>query len=156
MDRYAQLAHDTGPLTPGVIDDAAIEAYTNGGCWYLAWWLHELTGYPIAVIGGYDPDLDYIDDSSPWHGYSWVHVGVTTPEGLFLDINGPADMNDAMEQYLIYEDVYTEEQCLQELPADQFVSVISFDPDLVDEKTATLTESLAHAVLVAHHIPAAT
>lgn len=65
---------------PGVIDDAAIEAFSYGHCHVLALALHEATGWPLVAIWYDDaPREDDIPD----------HVAVRNPSnGKLVDVSG--------------------------------------------------------------------
>lgn len=63
-------------LRPGHVDADTREFFTAGCCHMLAGALHELTGWPLIAL-------------HREHDDHWLHVGVETPDGRFLDINGP-------------------------------------------------------------------
>lgn len=60
------------------VTDDMIEAFANGECTILATALHQITGWPFLNVL-FDCQLD-----GCWH-----HIGVSTPDGGFLDIRGP-------------------------------------------------------------------
>jgi hypothetical protein len=69
-------------LRPGVVNDDAIEFFSWGYCWLLAAALREVTGWPYGLVERQRPD-----------GWEWTHVGVITPTGRMLDIQGDHDVN---------------------------------------------------------------
>lgn len=79
------------------VTEADKDRYTMEHCGDLALALHKATGYPLAVI---------TDGSEPQPGGlpGWVHAGVLTPGGKFLDVNGAHDPGDALEEYADYGD----------------------------------------------------
>jgi N12 class adenine-specific DNA methylase len=79
------LEDDTQRL-PGVTD-ADREDYTTGRCGDLAIALSNLTGWPVTVVG-------YNTENPEAPG--WVHAGVTTPDGRFLDVTGLHDPDDVL------------------------------------------------------------
>jgi hypothetical protein len=68
---------DQYTVYPGIIDNEAIGAFTTGQCHALALEIHERTGWELCGFFGY-----YEDDDSPGH------VGVCTPEGYVVDVQG--------------------------------------------------------------------
>lgn len=69
------------------LPDMAIEAFTKGDCWALALALHSETGWNIVTIS---------ESSDPmW----WSHVGVWTPAGTVLDIQGEWTAEEWFEQW---------------------------------------------------------
>ncbi|WP_068929336.1 hypothetical protein [Planobispora rosea] len=63
-------------VRPGVVDAEAIELFGYAHCHRLAWAMHQRTGWPFGVVE---------QDDLPGR---WVHVGLLTPTGTFLDIHG--------------------------------------------------------------------
>jgi hypothetical protein len=60
----------------GEPSDFGVEVFTAGNCWVLAYYLHELGGWPIVmVVPQADPDM-------------WEHVLVQLPDHRYLDIEG--------------------------------------------------------------------
>lgn len=76
-------------ISPGVVDDEAIEWFAYGNCWLLAGALHERSGWPLAGVA----------DTRPWDGLWWRHIGVIEPGGLFLDIQGARPHPVVLEQH---------------------------------------------------------
>ena len=64
------------------------ELYTSDKCDDLAQALHEKTGYPIWVVA---------DEENGKPG--WIHAGVMTPDGQWLDVNGKQDPADVDNQW---------------------------------------------------------
>lgn len=65
-------------LTPGRVNDDAVEFYAYGYCAHLAAAIHEATGWTFALVE--------IEDSGEW---KWNHVGVFTPnDHRVIDIYG--------------------------------------------------------------------
>lgn len=141
------------------ITEETIEVYTNGACWYLAWWMHQLSGLPITTIGGYDGEiLDALDhDPQQWDAYRWTHLGVIIengaddPDAKFLDITGPTPIHDAMEQWL--DDEGEEQGCYNIDDLDEFVRVVTYDPAKMTEEAATATRAIAELVLTRAGVP---
>ncbi|WP_147425369.1 hypothetical protein [Bailinhaonella thermotolerans] len=72
-------------LRPPEVDEHAVELFTRHSCRLLACALQERTGWPLTIL--------YPHHAPP--GCTWrYHVGVRTPDGRFLDINGAADLAD--------------------------------------------------------------
>lgn len=61
-------------LTPGVVDDAAVAAFTNGWCWALAAQIERATSWPMVVLGASNGD--------------WLHAGCRRNDGQIIDIEG--------------------------------------------------------------------
>lgn len=88
--------HRTWHLTPGVLDDAAREAFTEGQCHAFAQAMHERTGWPLVAALDedccYDADMDCADIRLPSGDIvctcQFNHVLTETPDGQLLDING--------------------------------------------------------------------
>ncbi|WP_325705952.1 hypothetical protein [Amycolatopsis sp.] len=74
-------------MTPGVIDDEARRAFTNGQCHALALALNEETGWPMVQVGV--------------HGYGGIprHWMVETPNGDLLDIKGLSTYEDVADRW---------------------------------------------------------
>jgi hypothetical protein len=66
-------------VTPGVIDEHARELFLYAQCQMLALALHERTGWPLWVA----------EQQLPSGRWAWVHVALQTPDGRWLDIDGP-------------------------------------------------------------------
>lgn len=101
----------THTLTPGLVDEAAVTAFTTGHCANLALALHAATGWDLVVL---------IEAASAYTTLSgaakavanagcplpsqlldalWSHAMVRTPAGLLLDINGYADPDTLLAHY---------------------------------------------------------
>lgn len=104
----AKIALDTArgkvSVTPGVIDDDAEYAYTNGQCIALSLALAEATGWPIVahLARPGNPDwerrthgrqISRAEATDGWF-YSFVHTLVRTPQDLLLDIRAEHDPED--------------------------------------------------------------
>lgn len=91
-------------LTPGVLDDAAREAFTCGQCHAMALALHEHTGWDLA--------------GAEWEHYDGVeypgHVFVVDPDGNPFDVNG----YDVDERYVHDIAPVTEDELLYVFPSD--------------------------------------
>lgn len=70
-------------ITPGVLDDAAFAAFTQGQCHALALAIHEETGWPTYGCEDGEGDLE--------------HLVVKTPDGRILDISGAHQLEDFLE-----------------------------------------------------------
>jgi hypothetical protein len=82
-------------LTEAVIStrratDDALEWYGYGNCHILAGALHEVSGWPFAIVAG---------DENSGSPKVIVHVGVMTPDGRFLDIAGAREHSEVLRQY---------------------------------------------------------
>lgn len=78
-------------VTPGVVDDQARELFLYSACFLLALAVHERTGWPLLIAE--------LRHDERW---SWVHAGVRTPGGLWLDLDGPRPgeaVSDWLSQY---------------------------------------------------------
>jgi hypothetical protein len=71
-------------VTPGVVDREARELFLYSQCQVLALCLHERTGWPLWAA----------EQQLPSGSWSWAHVGVRTPRGRWLDIDGPRDARE--------------------------------------------------------------
>lgn len=95
-------------ITTGVINDEAIAAYTTGQCHALAFALAVQTGYPLVAIGDieccFDEDCAQFPESWGWCGCQVTHLGVLTPQNMFLDIRGERPLWQAVKDY-VDEDV---------------------------------------------------
>lgn len=86
-------------MRSGVLDDDARAVFTKGQCHALAIALNLRTGWPIAYIGA--PECAYDTACAPYPEHlGWCqcqvdHLGVWTPDGHFLDVNGPVTPADA-------------------------------------------------------------
>ena len=67
-------------VTPGVIDEDAIRAYTEGHCGSLAYAIHRETGWDMCVLS----DRDY----PRGFGHYAMHMAVIHPDGDIVDIEG--------------------------------------------------------------------
>jgi hypothetical protein len=72
-------------LRQGVIDADVVEAFTHGYCYQLAGALHAEHGWPFALIEHGHP-------TRPGEWW-WTHVGVLTPAGELLDVQGSAPLS---------------------------------------------------------------
>lgn len=105
-------------LRPGVVDEDARELFSFGYCHLLAAALYERTGWPLVVIEQAKPSL-----GGAW---GWAHVGILTPAGLFLDIDGATSQFEIERDWQRYGpsvrlrvlDTLTEFHCALGLPAD--------------------------------------
>jgi len=75
------------------LSEEITEAFTCGDCWLLADALHRITGFPHAFIVPDDEWEPIIEDCG------WVHVGVLTPDGKFLDVMGLASPTEAAQEW---------------------------------------------------------
>lgn len=78
-------------LSPGVVDDAAQEWFGYGNCPLLAQALHEMSGWPMRVVERAEAGSEL---ETTWH-----HLGVLTPHDRFLDILGPREDDEVIQQY---------------------------------------------------------
>lgn len=78
-DKLYLRRQDMQHLTPGVLDDAAVNFFANGRCASMALALHQLTDWPMI---GLFPKVGLLSS-----GYS-SHGAVLSPLGLF-DASGP-------------------------------------------------------------------
>lgn len=90
---WGWFGEDETVLTPGVIDDNARHAFSNGQCHALALGLHELTGWEI---GGLQWCCEACGSDSPeWCGCDAdtlpAHVVVRKEDGELIDIGGTVD-----------------------------------------------------------------
>ncbi|GAB3479618.1 hypothetical protein [Amycolatopsis cihanbeyliensis] len=66
-------------IRPGVVDAEARELYQWGYCHLLACAIHETTGWSFGSVEG---------TTRPAGRWRWIHMGVFTPSGAFLDVVG--------------------------------------------------------------------
>lgn len=71
-------------VTPGVVNDHARELFLFAQCQMLALAIHERTGWPLWIA----------EQQFPTGAWSWTHIGVQTPAGQWLDIDGPRDSKE--------------------------------------------------------------
>lgn len=95
------------PGPGGRLPEYLREFYTYGGCEELADAMHEITGWPVVVVG----------DRGGVVG--WVHAGVQVPSGEILDAGGRHSPEEWLESWVVWVDAYGE-------------GVKGYDPDLVD------------------------
>ena len=121
-------------VTPGLLDEAAKEAYLRGQCAALAVALSEqLEGRIIAI--GYD---DSQEDRQQWEQKPiWGHLGLLLPDGSVLDVEGSSpDLDTWMERHRFWE--------AQEVSAQQAMTLEAFPSQ--DLETA---RSMAAAIISA-------
>jgi hypothetical protein len=111
-------------IVPGVIDNNVIELYTDGDCWYLAWHMHLLSGFDLAMVGRID---------------NWYHFGVLSPNGMFIDIYGPADLEEVVNKWDANVNVVTAQEFVDDCMDDFYASD--------DEEYAKITEEFARMLL---------
>lgn len=75
-------------LRLGRIDADAIEFFGFAKCHLLASAMHELTGWPFAVVH------QFVDGE-----WKWAHAGVVTTAGLFLDIHGTRAFSEVTAKF---------------------------------------------------------
>ncbi|MEV0661600.1 hypothetical protein ACIBI3_05570 [Actinomadura luteofluorescens] len=101
-------------LRPGLIDDQAIEVFGFSMCALLACALHEETGWPILGVETQLPTGRKANGSRfsvrgirrrrrPAGCWGWSHVGVQTPCGRFLDIQGARTCAEAQREWSALE-----------------------------------------------------
>lgn len=80
-------------ISPVRITEDALEWYGYGYCHVLAGALHEVSGWPLAIV--IRPDsLGQVD--------RLVHVGVMAPDGRFVDVAGARSHDEVLRQYAEY------------------------------------------------------
>jgi hypothetical protein len=79
--RYAEF-----PVTPGKLDEQAVEALTNGYCWMLAIELHRATRWPIALASGQLCMTEHVTRELVIE--QWDHALVQEPDGWLHDAAG--------------------------------------------------------------------
>jgi hypothetical protein len=92
---------------PGLRDERAYAAFTNGQCHALAFTLHQATAYPIFILleDVCDCDLSPCPESFAGGGHpGWcccqiVHFGVLAHRGFWLDITGVHPMHDVLTRW---------------------------------------------------------
>ncbi len=88
-------------LTPGAIDEGALEVYRHGSCAVLALVLHDLTGWTPGLFRPTIPvqrRYSYPDGAHRVIDAWWVHAAVLMPDFRVLDIAGPQSI-DAVCDY---------------------------------------------------------
>ena len=85
---------DPERLDPGVLDGAAEHAFKYGACAALAIVLHDRTGWPIVAI----TDAHNVYDGKAGDA-SALHWTVRRPDGLLVDVDGPHEELDLVEEY---------------------------------------------------------
>lgn len=88
---------------------AEISQYTEADCWILAQELHRLTGWPYAAITDSSEDINgnptFTENDIVRYG--WVHLGVLTSDGNFLDIRGTQSIGEALDHWdMLQADIY--------------------------------------------------
>lgn len=88
-----------GPNTSGAsaLSPALEDRFTEGECDLLSDALHEVTGWPVVVVG---------DGGGGVVG--WVHAGVRMPSGNILDARGTHDALAWLDDWAPFVDVYGE------------------------------------------------
>ncbi|WP_433465375.1 hypothetical protein [Spirillospora sp. CA-128828] len=101
-------------LRPGVIDDQAIEVFGFSLCAQLACALHEETGWPMLgvenqfstgrrAVGSRFSVRSVLRRRRPGDYWLWSHVGVQTPCGRFLDIQGARTCAEVQREWSALE-----------------------------------------------------
>lgn len=93
-------------LTPGVIDESALEVYRHGSCALLALVLHDLTGWPLGLVrptGLIPRQYSYADGTRRMLSVGWVHAVVWLPDGQVLDIAGAQPADDVRDYWDAFE-----------------------------------------------------
>ena len=85
---------DPSRLTPGVLDGAARHTFKYGACGALAIALHQATGWPIVAI----TDHHNVENGQVGGG-SALHWAVRRPDGRLIDIDGPHNEEDLVNEY---------------------------------------------------------
>lgn len=75
------------PVTPGVLDHAALHVYTHGQCAALARALHDATGWPLMLAV-------WTSDK----GEDAIHFYVERPDGRVVDITGAHALDVAIQR----------------------------------------------------------
>lgn len=136
---YTYSAEDQRHLLAGVTGEEQ-HRYTADRCGYLAVALHQRTGWPLVVFAdGYDHD-----DPPPHPG--WVHAGVLTPDGRFLDIDGPGDWGRHWDQWVDYVDEGEDEATVEQIDPALFTAH-DFHPTEDDHDVA---DRVLRAIGLAH------
>lgn len=127
-------------LPQGEIGERAVELYTQGLCWYLAWVLHERTGWPIVVVA----------DSHPRY-INWCHMLVERPDGLLVDIHGAQSRKRVLRHWRGECDdppsAHLKHMGQERWEVEEFDQVLGADPRSVLPAHAQLTERVADVVL---------
>lgn len=109
---------------PDKVDHLTHEVFTCGDCWVLARTLHRKTGW------------DYIYASTENGG--WAHVGVITPDGKVLDIEGLSDRERWSAQWGALSLLQTQEGIFEEVDP-------MWDDDWIS--SAVMSEEIAHDMI---------
>ncbi len=98
------FTRETVTLIAGIINDAAIDAYSYGHCWSLALALHGLTGWPLVFLGRpvCDPDSKFPHFlAGDVCGCQLWHLVVMADDGRILDIQGltlPVNLEETLSR----------------------------------------------------------
>lgn len=134
----------------GTITRDAVEEFTCESCHYLAWTISGLTGWQMMAVAA-DQSAD---DEEP--DYAWVHVGVLTPDGNILDVEGVRDLDEWLNHWGDDASFIAEEEgCLANcdyaghiIPRDQFAQQLQLaDPAAAEPQFAAATSQLAQLLL---------
>ncbi|ACZ92018.1 hypothetical protein [Streptosporangium roseum] len=88
FERPTYHGHTELTVRPGVIDEAAIELYGYSQCHILARSMHRRTRWSFGVV-------ELVDSRR------WAHLGVLTPAGHFLDIEGVRPVDQVVAEFLL-------------------------------------------------------
>ena len=95
------------------ITDGDVDEFTTGMCGVLAVALHDATGWPIMLVVD---EAGRTDEGLPW----WVHAGVRTPEGGFLDVKGVNDFADVLSDWAWDADAWPVATWMVEVDVEEF------------------------------------
>jgi len=93
-----RVTFDECELTPGVIDDNAVAAFTNGYCGALALAFEERgVGQVVWLV----ESRNYADGPEPDRYEPWntLHYVILTDDGCAVDIEGPRSLDEICEEW---------------------------------------------------------
>lgn len=105
-----------------------IRQYTESDCWILAQELHSLTGWSYAAIRDTAEDVNGNPSTSEKDTvrYGWVHLGLSTPDGKFLDIRGIQSPSEALNHWdMLQAETYECELVITIIPCHEVENKLS-------------------------------
>lgn len=76
----------------GTVTAAAVEEFTHHSCYLLAWELSGLSGWQMMAVAADQGDGTTLE-------LDWVHVGVLTPSGDVLDVEGVRGVDEWLSHW---------------------------------------------------------
>lgn len=105
-------------LRPGVVDSQAIAYFMFGACTALALDMHDSSGFELVFL-------------TSAHEHGFVHAGVQTPSGDFIDLEGASVPDDVIARW--QRRFPTHQVQYQRFSREDFVELATGGEDNIDE-----------------------